>query len=93
MKNKTKQIKESVSELLELPKDIILDLPRITLLGNMQLYIENHKGIIEYSKLRIRVNTKSGIIRIIGKELLIKTIITEEIIICGNIEKIEFVQS
>ncbi|QEK12359.1 sporulation protein YqfC [Crassaminicella thermophila] len=91
MKSRTKEIKESVAELLELPKDIMLDLPRITLLGNLQLYIENHKGIIEYSKLKIRVNTKSGVIRITGKDLSIKTIITEEIIICGNIENVEFI--
>ncbi|QXM05697.1 sporulation protein YqfC [Crassaminicella indica] len=91
MKSKTKEIKESLSELLELPKDIMLDLPRITLIGNLQLYIENHKGIIEYSKTIIRVNTKSGVIRVTGRELSIKTIITEEMIICGKVENVEFI--
>lgn len=92
MKSKTKDIKESMSDLLELPKDIMLDLPRVILLGNLQLYIENHKGIIEYSKNRIRVNTKNGILRITGKDLLIKTIVTEEIIICGSIDTMEFIE-
>ncbi|KXG75873.1 sporulation protein YqfC [Thermotalea metallivorans] len=92
MDRKTKEIKESISELLELPKDIVLDLPRITMIGNLQIYIENHKGIIEYSKLRIRINTKNGILRIVGKDLQIKTIITEEIIITGIINQIEFVE-
>lgn len=92
MKSKTKEVKESISELLELPKDIMLDLPRITLVGNLQLYIENHKGIIEYSTQRIRINTKSGVIRITGKNLAIKTIITEEIIISGNIDQMEFIE-
>lgn len=90
MNGKTKEIRESISDLLELPKDIMLDLPRITLIGNLQLYIENHKGIIEYTSQRIRVNTKSGTIRITGKNLTIKIIIAEEIVICGNIENIEF---
>ncbi len=92
MKYQSKEIKENISELLELPKDIMLDLPRITLVGNLQLYIENHKGIIEYSRQRIRINTKSGIIRIIGRNLTIKTIITEEIIITGLIQDIEFTE-
>ncbi|MBF8982004.1 sporulation protein YqfC [Lutibacter sp. B2] len=92
MKGKTKEIKESISELLELPKDIMLDLPRITLLGNLQLYIENHKGIIEYTKVRIRVNTRDGILRIMGNDLLIKNIVSEEIVICGKIHSIEFLQ-
>lgn len=90
MQSKTKEIKESLSELLELPKDIILDLPRITLLGDMQMYVENHKGIVEYSQIRIRVKVKNGILRITGKELSIKSIVTDEIIICGSIESIEF---
>ncbi|WP_129596771.1 sporulation protein YqfC [Anaerophilus nitritogenes] len=92
MNLKTSEIKESISELLELPKDIMLDLPRITLLGNLQIYIENHKGIIEYSKVRIRINTKNGILSILGTNLSIKTIITEEIIISGKVESIEFVK-
>ncbi|MBB6217925.1 sporulation protein YqfC [Anaerosolibacter carboniphilus] len=91
MGDRTKEIKESISELLELPKDIILDLPRITMIGNLQIYIENHKGILEYSKQRIRIYTKNGTLRIIGRDLQIKTIITEEIIITGMIEQIEFV--
>ncbi|MDF2548153.1 sporulation protein YqfC [Anaerosolibacter sp.] len=91
MGDRTKEIKESISELLELPKDIILDLPRITMIGNLQIYIENHKGILEYSNQRIRIHTKNGTLRIIGKNLQIKTIITEEMIITGMIEQIEFV--
>nr|WP_244270525.1 sporulation protein YqfC [Proteiniborus ethanoligenes] len=92
MKRKINELKSNVSEILELPKDITLDLPKITMIGNIQLYIENHKGIIEYGSTRIRINTNGGIIRIIGKKMIIKTIITEEIIIYGEIEAVEFAQ-
>ncbi len=92
MKKKINEIKSNFSEILELPKDIMLDLPKISLIGNLQLYIENHKGIIEYGSLRIRVNTNAGILRIIGKNMVIKTIVTEEIIIVGEIESVEFTQ-
>lgn len=90
MKKDGKEIKENVSEFLELPKDIVMDLPRITLIGNLQLFVENHKGIIEYSDSRIRINTKSGMIKITGKNFLIKTIVTEEVIIYGDIDHLEF---
>lgn len=90
MKRKVDDIKSTISDILELPKDIVLDLPKITLIGNLQLYIENHKGIIEYSKQRIRINTNIGILRIIGKDLTIRTIVTEEIIVVGEIEIVEF---
>lgn len=90
MKNRMDEIKSSLSEILELPKDIVLDLPKITMVGNLQIYIENHKGIIEYNKERIRINTNNGIIRIIGKDMYISNIVTEEIIIIGQIESLEF---
>lgn len=90
VKKKIDNIKSNVSEILELPKDIMLDLPKITLIGNLQLYIENHKGIIEYGNLRIRINTNAGILRVLGKNMVIKNIVTEEIIIVGEIESLEF---
>lgn len=90
MKKRMDEIKESVSDLLELPKDITLDLPKILLIGNIQVQIENHKGIIEYSKGRIRINTSIGVLRITGKNMYIKTIVTEELFIVGEIEIVEF---
>ncbi|AFS78826.1 sporulation protein YqfC [Gottschalkia acidurici 9a] len=90
MKNKADSIKNTVSEVLELPKDIMLNLPKITMVGRIQLYIENHKGIIEYSTERIRVNTSEGILKITGKNMIIKNIVTEEMVISGDIEIVEF---
>ncbi|KAB3533256.1 sporulation protein YqfC [Alkaliphilus serpentinus] len=87
---KTEAIKKNIADALELPQDILLDLPKITLVGNLQLYVENHKGILEYSSTRIRIFTKSGILRIIGKSLLLKSIVVEEIIIVGEISGFEF---
>lgn len=87
---KSQEVKKSLAEILELPKDIILDIPKITMIGNLQIYIENHKGIIEYSNSLIRINTKNGILRIIGKNLLLKNIVIEEIVIVGEIHQLEF---
>ncbi|MGO1372013.1 MAG: sporulation protein YqfC [Senegalia sp. (in: firmicutes)] len=91
MSKKIDDLKTNIAEALELPKEIILDLPKITLVGNIQLYIENHKGIIEYTKDSIRINSKSGVIRIIGKNMLIKNIVSEEVIIKGEIINVEFI--
>ncbi|MFW5648021.1 MAG: sporulation protein YqfC [Candidatus Alkaliphilus sp. MAG34] len=84
-------IKKGLAEILELPKDIVLDLPKIIMIGNLQIYIENHKGILEYTNDRIRVNTKSGILCIMGKNLMLKNIVTEEIIIVGEINQVGFI--
>ncbi|SHJ79309.1 sporulation protein YqfC [Paramaledivibacter caminithermalis] len=87
---KITKIKSNISNILEIPKEILLDLPKITFIGNLQVSIENHKGIIEYSSENIRVKIKDGFIKISGIDLAIKTIITEEIIISGKIASIDY---
>lgn len=89
MKKKIEDIKVNLSEALELPLDITLDLPKISIIGNKEVSVVNHKGIIEYSSSMIRINSKIGILKIIGYELEIKNILMEEILVSGFIEKIE----
>jgi len=91
VKNKMDNLKYNVSEALELPKDIVLDLPKVILIGNIQLNISNHKGIVEYTQDTIRINSSIGIFKIQGESLELKTILAEEIIIAGNIENIEII--
>lgn len=89
MKGKT--IKEEVNKYLELPEELFLNLSKVTIVGKKEVSIENYKGIIEYENEVIRVNTSDGIIKISGKNLEIISIITEEILIGGNICGVEFV--
>ena len=87
---RTEKIKKNIADALELPQDIVLDLPKITMVGNLQLCVENHKGIIEYTNNQIRIYTKLGILRVLGKNLLLKNIVLEEIVIVGEIKQVEF---
>lgn len=82
-------IKERVAEVSEMPKDIIMDAPRVIITGNFQLNIENHRGLMEYTCDRVRVNTSIGVFRITGANLTIKNIAPDEIVIAGNIENID----
>lgn len=91
MKRHIENVKYNISEALELPIDIMMDLPKLTLIGDIEVSLLNHKGIIEYTQEIIRVNTKSGVFKITGKDLEIKTILSEEIIIVGNIKNIEII--
>lgn len=91
MKRPLENAKFNISEALELPIDIIMDLPKLTVVGNVEASLLNHKGIIEYTKETIRINTKSGVFKIVGENLEIKTIFSEEIVIIGVIENIEII--
>lgn len=82
------QIKKKIADIFDIPADILLGLPRITLIGNVQLYIENHKGITLYEKDRIRINALNGEIIIEGEDMSLRTVYTDDIYIEGNIRNI-----
>ncbi|MDQ2085978.1 sporulation protein YqfC [Herbivorax sp. ANBcel31] len=90
-KNKN-SIKEKMAEFLEIPKEIILDLPKTTMYGNKNMVVENYKGIIEYENDRLRINTNKGIIRVVGNKLFIKEITSEDLLIYGEITSVEFLK-
>jgi sporulation protein YqfC len=90
MKKKTYKIRETISNALELPKDIMLDVAKVTLIGSNNIAVENHKGILEYNEDQIRVNTGCGILTINGSRLNIKSILQEEITITGDISSVSY---
>jgi len=90
IKKINKKIKNIFATTLELPKEIVLNLPLITLTGKEQLYIENYKNVIEYTDEKIRLNTSCGILKIEGKNLSLKEITNENVEVTGIIYKFEY---
>jgi len=84
------RFKTIFSELFELPKEIVLGLPRMTLVGNLQLLVENHRGVIVYSDRVIRIGVSNGELVIKGQELQIKNLYAGELMINGIIEGLEY---
>ena len=85
------KLRRQVTDLFDLPAEVMLDLPLVSLIGLERMQIENHRGIIEYTATRIRVNTTAGVIRIEGEGLLVHDIGTDAICIDGTIRTISFV--
>ena len=81
---------QRLAGMLEIPQDIILDLPRITMLGNQQLLIENHKGIIEYTPSLVRIKLNQGELIISGKNLILGNLQIEQILVEGTVEDIKY---
>ncbi|MCO8194012.1 MULTISPECIES: sporulation protein YqfC [unclassified Anaerofustis] len=91
MKKIFNNTKEKITKSLQLPEDILLEKLNIEILGNEKINIINHKGIIYYSSENIRINSTSGLLSIKGKDLLLSTLISEELIIEGEIDSIEYI--
>ena len=85
-------MKEHITELFSLPKEIIMNLPQIILTGNTEVSIENYKNIIEYTDSKIRINTNSGVLLLEGNTLSLKQITAEHVTITGDIAKLEFLR-
>lgn len=81
---------QSLAGLLEIPQDIVMDLPRITMLGNKQLLVENHKGIIEYTPSLVRIKLSQGELLIYGQMLSLGNLQAEQILVEGVVQKVNY---
>jgi sporulation protein YqfC len=84
-----RRLQKWTANLLELPQDVVYDLPRLTMIGDRQLYIENHRGVLHFSSDRLRLALSKGELEVTGEDLIIRTIWTEEVFIEGVIKHIE----
>ena len=80
----------TVTDLFDLPSELLAGLPRISMAGREDLFVENHQGIIECMQTRIRFQTNAGAVRITGTDLVLKHMGAERLAIHGGIEAVEF---
>ena len=90
MQGKMEKSREILVEKLELPKDVILNLPKITIIGDEEITIENHKGIILFERNIIKINTKVKVIDIEGENFEILYIGDSTITISGKFISISY---
>lgn len=79
------------AEALEVPEELALDLPRITLLGNISLEVENHKGIISYSAREVRLRVSDGYLIAHGNGFKLRSISKMDATLEGEINNLAIV--
>jgi sporulation protein YqfC len=82
----------AVAELFDLPGDVVAGLPHLEMVGDRQLFLERHQGILSYSETRIDVNTARGVLRIQGRGLNLLAMTAEELRVGGVIDGVEWVR-
>ncbi|PGY13780.1 sporulation protein YqfC [Bacillus sp. AFS031507] len=82
------RVRNWMAEKMDLPQDVMMDLPRITMVGQIHVYIENHRGLLVFTDKELRLLLKQGQLLIKGKSFVIKTILPEEILLEGKIEQV-----
>ena len=75
-----------MNKLLEIPKEVCSDIPKIIITGFDEILIENYKGILEYEEFFVRISTHIGIININGYNLNLDKMTDDDIKVRGKIE-------
>lgn len=90
MKKHSKQTTNKIITTLDLPKDLFMGYPNISLCGNREIYISNHRGILSYGQDEMIILIKDYQMQIRGKSLCIASYSKEELSIQGYIRSLEF---
>ncbi|MEA4933624.1 MAG: YabP/YqfC family sporulation protein [Lawsonibacter sp.] len=80
---------EKTAELFDLPADALVGLPRLELVGDGELRMENHKGILTYGSEEIHVSGGTFVVKISGQGLELRAMTGLELLITGKIEQIQ----
>ena len=81
--------KRKIEEILEMPKELYSNQPKISITGFEEIIIENYKGILEYEDYFVRVNTYIGAININGLNLRMEKMTEDDLRIIGKIESVD----
>ena len=77
------RLQSKISSLFELPQEIVMNLPLISIIGRAELCVENYKSVVEYNETTVRINTSSGMFKIEGHQLVLKRLTSESVTITG----------
>lgn len=80
---------KKLDRILEMPKEVCSDIPKIIITGFDEMIIENFKGILEYEEFFVRINTHIGIININGFNLNLENMTNDDIKVTGKIESMD----
>lgn len=89
-KERKKQFQQQVANILDIPSDLMMDLPKVVLVGDVQVIVENHRGIVVYTSEQVKVNTSLGDITIRGSGMILRNIMPDEIMVEGKINGVNY---
>lgn len=88
-RRKRESILERTAEVFDLPGDLVAGLPRIELIGDRELRMENHRGILAYGTEEIHISGGRLVLRVQGEDLELRAMNAGELLITGRIRGLE----
>lgn len=80
------------SKLFDLPADALAGVPRVEVVGDGELRMAPHRGILAYGPEEIHISGGSLVVLVRGSGLELRAMTPEELLITGTIAAIEFMR-
>ncbi len=88
---KPRGLLQRAAETFDLPADALAGLPKLELVGDGELRVENHKGILAYGREEIHISGGGWVIKIAGEGLELRAMTGIELLITGKVSQITLV--
>ena len=85
---KPRGLLQRAAETFDLPADALAGLPKLELVGDGELRVENHKGILAYGREEIHISGGGWVIKIAGEGLELRAMTGIELLITGQVSQI-----
>ncbi len=83
---------ERAAEMLDIPAEAVAGVTHVEITGTREFFIENHKGILEYTDNEIKINAGKNILRVVGSGLSVNSMTANELNLTGDIQTVEFIR-
>lgn len=90
VKNKISNAKDRFADFFELPKEVIKNTTKTTMIGNDSVLVEGYDRVVDYLENYIKIKGNMLEIIIDGLNLDIKEVTDNDLVISGNIYSVNF---
>ncbi len=80
------------SKLFDLPADALAGAPRVEMIGDGELRMGPHRGILAYGPEEIHISGGSLVVVVRGGGLELRAMTPEELLVTGTITAVEFMR-
>lgn len=78
------------AEILEIPPEVLVNVPRVEVVGHLQFRVENHQGLLQYESHRVVLRISQGRLIVTGRDLVIGWIDQSELLVTGQVRSLVF---
>lgn len=87
-----KKIQKQAGEVLEFPSDVLVEGPKVTIMGRAEIIVEYFQEVIQFSEEEIILKTAEGKLVMKGKGFVLTAVLPTEIHVKGKIFYLSFTE-